>query len=142
MNYRTTVLIKKMAILYCMLYLGFANGQDVGAIKKQKSFEISGNIFVGANFNSTSRENLRRAPFSYMLNGSPTISIYGIKIPLSFTYSDQELSYAKPFQRYGTSPYYKWIKLHLGHRSLNFSPYSMTGQTFFGCRCRIDPWKI
>lgn len=142
MNYQKFIPIKQIAILVCMLFLGFANSQNVGGFKKQKPFEISGSISLGVSFNGTSRENIRRAPSSYILNGSPTISIYGVKIPLSFTYSDQQLAFAQPFQRYGASPYYKWIKLHLGYRSLNFSPYSMTGQTFLGGGVELTPGKF
>ncbi len=126
----------------CFVYNHSSKAQNIGGFKKQKPFEISGSFSIGASFNGTSRENSRRAPFSYVLSGAPTIAVYGVQIPLSFTYSDQQLSYAKPFQRYGTSPYYKWIKLHLGHRSLNFSPYSMTGQTFLGAGIELTPGKF
>ena len=129
-------------LLSCLVSFNFIEAQDLGGFKNQKPFEISGSFSLGASFYGTTRENPYGSPFSYMINGAPTIAIYGIQIPLSFTYSNQQLSYAKPFQRYGASPYYKWIKLHLGHRNLNFSPYAMTGQTFLGAGVELTPGKF
>ena len=133
---------KSILLVFCLVIFNDVTGQNVGGFKKQKPFEISGNFSIGASFNGTTRENIRRAPFSYIINGAPTIAIYGIQIPLSFTYSDQQLSFVKPFQRYGASPYYKWVKLHIGHRNLNFSPYSLTGQTFLGGGVELTPGKF
>ena len=134
--------IKLILFLSCLTFLSNTQAQNLGGFKNQKPFEISGSFSLGASFYGTTRDNSYGSPFSYMINGAPTIAIYGIQIPLSFTYSNQQLSYAKPFQRYGASPYYKWIKLHLGHRNLNFSPYAMTGQTFLGAGVELTPGKF
>ncbi len=133
---------KYILLLCCIVLLNPANAQDFGAIASQKAFDLSGNFSLSTNFYGTSREINGRAPFSYVINGSPTISLYGINIPLTFTYSNQQLTYAKPFQRYGASPYYKWVKVHLGYRSMNFSPYSITGQTFLGAGVELTPGKF
>ncbi len=133
---------KYILFLFCLVSLHFAQGQDVGAIKDQKPFEIAGSLSLSANFYGTTRERNNRSPFSYVINGSPNISIYGVSIPITLTYSNQRLTYAKPFQRYGASPYYKWVKVHLGYRSMNFSPYSMTGQTFLGAGVELTPGKF
>jgi hypothetical protein len=42
----------------------------------------------------------------------------------------------------GASPYYKWIKLHVGHRHLNFSPMVMSGRAFFGAGIELTPGKF
>src|SRR5690606_21783543 len=42
---------------------------------------------------------------------------------------------------FGASPYYKWAKLHLGHRSINFSPYIFSGRTFLGAGIELTPGK-
>jgi len=119
-----------------------AQAQDIGAIADKKAFDISGRFSLSTNFYGTSKEINNRAPFSYVISGSPTISIYGVSIPLTLTYSNQQLTYAKPFQRYGASPYYKWVKVHLGYRNMNFSPYSITGQTFLGAGVELTPGKF
>ncbi len=139
---RKNTYIKSILFLICLGFLNQGHAQNFGDFKNQKPFEISGSFSLGASFYGTSRENSYGSPFSYMINGAPTIAVYGIQIPLSFTYSNQQLSYAKPFQCYGASPYYKWIKLHLGHRNLNFSPYAMTGQTFLGAGVELTPGKF
>ncbi len=129
-------------LICCVTSVYFTQAQDIGGIATQKAFDISGNFTISTNLYGTTREAPVRAPFSYVISGAPTISIYGISIPLSLTYSNQQLSYTKPFQRYGASPYYKWVKVHLGHRNLNLSPYSMTGQTFLGAGVELTPGKF
>jgi hypothetical protein len=135
----------KIKYILTFLFVAFihcVNAQNFGDLRNEEPFEISGSFSLGTSFYSTSRESTFRAPFSYIINGAPTISIYGIKIPLSISYSDKQLSNTKPFQRYGSSPNYKWIKLHLGHRSLDFSAYSMAGQTFLGAGVELTPKKL
>ncbi len=134
--------LRLILLILCTALVRFAQAQDVGSIAEQKAFDISGNFSISTNLYGTTREAPVRAPFSYVISGAPTISIYGISIPLSLTYSNQQFSYTKPFQRYGASPYYKWVKVHLGHRNLNFSPYSMTGQTFLGAGVELTPGKF
>ena len=133
---------KFLFLLFCIGSMYRVQAQDVGAIADQKAFDISGNFSLSTNFYGTTRERNNRAPFSYVISGSPTIAIYGVSIPLTLTYSNQQLTYAKPFQRYGASPYYKWVKVHLGYRSMNFSPYSITGQTFLGAGVELTPGKF
>ncbi len=138
MNTHTKIVL----LVLCFAFFNKVQAQNVGGFKKQKPFEFTGSFSIGASFYGTSKENSTRAPSSYVLNGTPTMAIYGIQIPLSFAYSDKQLSYAKPFQRYGASPYYKWVKLHLGHRNLNFSQYSLAGQTFLGAGVELTPGKF
>ena len=45
----------------------------------------------------------------------------------------------QPFNRYGVSPYYKWIKLHAGYRSMRFNPYTLNGLQFFGGGIELEP---
>jgi len=52
-----------------------------------------------------------RKPFTWMLTGSPTLSVYGITLPFSFTISEQQRNFRQPFNKFGVSPYYKWAKL-------------------------------
>jgi hypothetical protein len=78
-------------------------------------------------------------PFSGILSGNINASIYGIALPFSFTYSNQDKSYRQPFNQFGLNPYYKWIKLHLGYSNINFSPYTLAGQTILGAGVELSP---
>lgn len=82
-------------------------------------------------------------PFSYMANGNIDLDIFGYKMPLSFTYSSQNLSYqmASPIKmnRLKFNPQYKWVKLYLGQSSLSFSPYTLSGMQFSGVGLELTP---
>ncbi len=113
--------------------------QDLENINTKKAFSFSGGLSLNANFYGVSGTDQRRSPFSYSISGSPTISLYGITFPFTIYYSDEQSSFSQPFNRYGVSPYYKWAKLHLGYRNVNFSPYTLAGHTFLGVGLELNP---
>lgn len=110
---------------------------------KEKPFKLSGGLSVNQILYGINGMEARRDPYTYFLSGNVNLSVYGWNIPFSGTYSNQDFQYQTmklmPFNQYGVSPYYKWIKIHLGYRSMNFSPYSMNGRTFFGTGIELTP---
>ncbi|MCD8540590.1 MAG: hypothetical protein LRY55_13120 [Leadbetterella sp.] len=83
-----------------------------------------------------------RSPLTYIISGTPTLSIYGITIPVSFTFSEQDRSFRQPFNQFGLSPTWKWITLHGGYRNLSFSPYTLAGHTLLGGGIELKPGKF
>ena len=69
-------------------------------------------------------------------------SIYGLSLPFSFNVSQYSESYEDPFTQFGISPSYKWAKLHLGYRSIQFSPFVFDGQNFLGAGVELNPGSI
>lgn len=116
---------------------GFA--QDLESIPKQKPFTLTGSINARGIFYNANGIEARRKPFSYFLNGNPTATIYGITIPFSFTYSEQERSFRQPFNQFGMSPFYKWVTVHAGYRNINWSPFTMAGHTILGGGIELTP---
>ncbi len=118
---------------------------------------FSGGVGFGVRNYTTWGMDPRQSPFSWQLNGSLNASIYKIKFPFSFMINAQERgttgpdvgnmwqsfqdSWKNKFMRFGASPYYKWVKLHLGHRSMDFSSLTYTGQTFLGVGIELTPKK-
>ena len=45
-------------------------------------------------------------------------------------------------ERLGLSPTYKWAKVHLGYRTMQFSKYSLSDITFFGVGVEINPGNL
>lgn len=136
-----------MKKLTCLLILAIAAtlktvAQDVSALASQKPFEIRGSFDVRLIGYSVNGAAARRSPFSYVLSGSPVLSIYGIVVPLSFTYSEQQRSFSQPFNQFGMSPTYKWITVHGGYRNINFSPYTLAGHTMLGGGIELRPGKL
>lgn len=116
--------------------------QDLGNISTQKPFTINGTLGVGMGTYSVNGIPARQKDFTYILNGAPTLSIYGIAFPFSVVLSDQQKSYTQPFNQYGISPTYKWVTLHAGWRSLEFSPFSLAGHNFLGGGIELNPGKL
>lgn len=132
--------------LSCLLIvLSFSvqlHAQDFTNIKDAKPFSYSGSIEARGMFYGASGIANRRAPFTYLLSGSPTINIYNIQIPLSFSISESDKSFSQPFNQYGVSPTYKWITLHAGYRNVSFSPYTLGGHTMLGAGFELNPGKL
>ena len=84
----------------------------------------------------------RREPLSYLLTGSAAVSIYGLNIPFSVSYSDADRSFSQPFNQFGMSPTYKWITLHAGYRNIDYSPYTLGGHTMLGAGFDLTPGKF
>jgi len=132
------------AISIVLLFTFKLMGQDLENLKDQKPFKFNGGINLSLNTYSTNRDRPSRDGFLWTLSGSPTLSIYGIAMPFSFVLSKRNEEFRQPFNQYGASPYYKWIKLHLGYRNLTFSDYSLNGHQFLGVGAELTPgnWRL
>jgi hypothetical protein len=116
--------------------------QDVEQLVKAKPFTINGTMGLGLGTYSVNGIPARQRDFSYIFNGAPTLSIYGVSFPFSIVVSDQQRSYTQPFNQYGISPTYKWITFHAGWQSLEFSPFTLAGHNFLGGGIELNPGKL
>jgi hypothetical protein len=129
-----------LAATFCVLPEAFS--QDLGSIASQKPFILNGGVQLrGIYYNASGIAN-RQTPLSYILSGNLNTRIYGISIPVSFTFSEQDRSFRQPFNQFGLSPHYKWITVHLGYRNINFSPYTLAGYTMLGAGIELNPGKF
>lgn len=125
--------LKAAPLLFMMTLLVCESAaQNLENIGKGEAFSMSGGISANSVFYEANGLEGRRDPFNYFLSGNLNISIYDWSIPLSFSYSDQNSAFQQPFNQYGLSPTYKWITLHAGYRSMNFSDYTVNGHLFLG----------
>jgi hypothetical protein len=127
-------------LFFLFILVGKLSAQNLEGITNQKPVTLSGGIMARAIFYNASGIKNQRQPFSYLISGSPTISIFNsFTIPLSFTYSEQDRSFRQPFNQFGMSPYYKWITLHAGYRNINYSQFTLGGHTFLGGGVDLTP---
>ncbi len=133
----------KNAIFFLLFISGFVSGQDLSKIKSNKSdLYISGNLGISTILYNVKGIDPRKPGFSYVINGSPTLHLYGFDLPFSFLFSNYQRDFRQPFNQFGISPYYKSIKFHLGYRNLNFSPYTLAGHRIFGGGFEFTPGKL
>lgn len=128
--------------LLLMCYVNLVLAQDVSQIKNQQAVTVRGALSSSANFYNISGKASTRDPFNYLLSGNVDLTVYGVNLPFSFMYSGQNIAYTQPFNRFGISPQYKWIKTHFGYRSMNFSSYTLAGHSFLGAGAELTPGKF
>lgn len=113
--------------------------QNLETIGKGKALTVSGGLSFNQLVYAASGIESRRDPYSYYASGNMTFSLYGWSVPLSFTLSNQNVSYQQPFNQYGIRPTYKWITGHIGYSSMSFSPYTLNGHIFKGAGVDLAP---
>ncbi len=121
-----------------------AGAQDLAAVPGSDPVQLSGSIGVSLfSYHSQGRPGAY-SPTSWLLRGSPTLTIYGVVLPFSFTVTEQNREFRQPLNRLGVSPYYRWLTVHAGYRNLNWSPYSLGGHTFLGLGAEATPghWHV
>ncbi len=124
--------MKKISTV-CLILLSVAvHAQQLDKIGIKQGVKVKGGISLANNFYGVSGISNRLSPYTYMLTGNLNINLYGIAVPLSFSYSNQNFSYRQPFNIIGASPSYKKYKAHIGYRNLTFSPYTLSGHNFLG----------
>ncbi|MFN8301762.1 MAG: hypothetical protein U0U46_04675 [Saprospiraceae bacterium] len=131
-------------ILLLLLACGtMAPAQDVQSAFKQKPLSFSGSIGVGTQFYGVSGIPARSVNPMWNLSGSAALRLYGLDIPFAFTVGRQGARADGPsFGQIGISPRYKWLTVHGGWRSLQFSSYTLAGHTFLGGGVELRPGKF
>lgn len=135
-KYRHLLLLLFLAGTKCLC------SQNIAQMSKQDPIKFSGSLGISTVFFNAEGRRTNRKPFTWLLRGDPTLSIYGIDIPISIVVSEQERDFRQPFNRFGISPYYKWAKLYVGYQNLNFSKYSLAGHAMVGAGFELRPDKF
>jgi len=130
------------SIFFVFFSLKCINAQDISQIKNEKPFTINGSLGASSLFYGINGIEARSKPFSYLLSGNVNMSVYGVQIPLSFVYSEQERDFRQPFNQFGLSPKYKWATVHLGYRNIDYSSFTFSGQTILGAGVDLMPSKF
>ncbi len=136
--------IKILATLFLLLSVYALQGQELSDLKNVEPFDISGSIGVTSSFYNVSGIPERQAPFAYGINANATLTVYGISMPFSFTWfnNNKKGNFSQPFNQFGISPTYKWLTVHLGYRNLSFSEFTLNGYTFLGAGVEAKPGKF
>lgn len=134
---------------FCFLFFTSSYAQDIQSFSKKKPLTIHGSFSAGLNYHadiSKTKDSFSRTSFgpspSYFIQANPVLSIYGMDIPFNLLIASQNKNFSGPFNRYGLSPNYKWVKLHLGWRSLSFSQFTLNGQQILGAGFELTPGKF
>ena len=119
-----------------------ARAQDLSNLKNEKWATLHGSVGATAYIYNMDGAPARRVPLSYILSGNATLTLKGVSLPFSFQYSEQQRDFRQPFNQFGVSPTYKWIRVHLGYRNVSFSRYTLDGHRFLGAGIELNPGKF
>ncbi|MGV9012787.1 MAG: hypothetical protein ACOH13_09360 [Flavobacteriales bacterium] len=129
-----------LLVAFLLLASSTIQAQDLSDIKGQKPVQFSGSATLqGGPYLYSGDGDPRNLPWFWNANGNVNVALYGWQLPFSFSLGSQQRTFTQPFNRYGVSPYYKWIKLHAGYRSMRFNPYTLSGLQFFGGGLELEP---
>ena len=123
----------RLLVLAELTAAGLAAAYSVGPLS------LNGGLNVGVSGYGISGTAARQSPFSWVVTGDPSLSVYSISVPFSFVLSEQERSFRQPFDQFGLSPNWRWATVHLGYRNLTWSPYTLAGQTILGAGLELNP---
>jgi len=126
---------------------------------------MSGGVGLNLRSYNASGGDQRQDPFFYSLNANFNVRIYQVNLPFSMVLTARNTESSLPnfgeladafknnirdqvngqrdrFVRFGMSPTYKWMKLHLGHRSMNFSKFTLANLNFLGVGTELNPGNV
>lgn len=107
--------------------------------------KITGGISANQILYLTNQETSYREPYNYYLGGHININLYGVQLPFSFAYSNQQSEFRQPFNQFSLNPTYKWVSARIGYASQSYTPYTMNGHIFEGASVTLSPgdnWEI
>ncbi len=116
---------------------------------KQDPVSVNGSIGANTVFYNAQGIAPRRDPFYWVLNANLNISLFNkVSVPFTAVITQQDKNYSngldkfsQPFNQFGISPRYKWLTVHAGFRTVEFSEYTLPGAMFLGGGVEIKPEK-
>lgn len=121
------------ALLLTLMSVVNAKAQNIDQIVSgENPLSVSGGVNLSQVFYGVSGIESRRDPYNYFLSGNINFDIYGFSVPLTFTYSNQQVSFRQPFNQFTFSPTYKNVTFRVGYSGMTFSKYTLNGHLFLG----------
>ncbi|MCF0191105.1 MAG: hypothetical protein HUJ96_07585 [Marinilabiliaceae bacterium] len=121
--------------------------QDIESVIKADPLQVSGSV-TNSNIWTKSTNPDKDVDYSLYISGGVNLDFWNlVKVPLTFAYTNRELTKActSPFNRLSLTPQYKWVKAYIGYGSMSFSNYTMQGREFLGGGIELTPdgpWRF
>lgn len=118
---------KHIAMLCLMIVVGItARAQDISQNANSDPLIITGAIGTNNTYNYSSAGMGYSSPLSNSFYANLNISIYGISMPFSLYYTNDNTEFSYPHISFNLNPRYKNWQGHLGLSSMEFSEYVMS----------------
>ncbi|MES2616272.1 MAG: hypothetical protein V4613_00230 [Bacteroidota bacterium] len=134
----------KFVLFFVLIGPASALSQNVDAMLKSDLLKGAGGVSINQVFNYATGKNPSRQPYSYLFSGNLQFQILGvINAPFNFTYSNLGSQLTQPtYNQTSIHPSYKWITVHAGTISCNYSGYTVNGHLFNGGALELTPGKL
>lgn len=120
-------LCARVLILLATLTLGIghAGAQDIAQIAKSDPLIITGAVGTQNTYHYNSTGMGYASPWSSIFYANLNVSIYGISMPFSLSYSNSNWDFNYPHFTLSLAPHYKNWTGYIGQSSMSMSPYVM-----------------
>ena len=112
-----------MSFVMACAFAGRAPAQDISSIAQSDPLIMTGSIGTANTYHYTSVGDGYASPLSNAVYANLNVSLYGISMPFSFYYSNDNTSFSYPQLSFNLTPTYKEWTGHIGQSSMAFSPY-------------------
>lgn len=142
-----------MIAILAVLAAGSLPAQDVEKVindtrnSLQDPVTVNGSLGLSSVFYKAYGIAPRRDPFYWVLNANLNFTLFDkISVPVTAVITQQDKNFtngldkfSQPFNQFGLSPRYRWLTVHAGYRSLEFSEYSLSGTIWLGGGVEVNP---
>lgn len=120
--------MKKLLSALCLLaaFGPASQAQDISQIAQSDPLIITGAIGTNNTYNYSSAGMGYSSPLSNSFYANLNISVYGISMPFSFYYTNDNMEFTHPHISFNLNPRYKHWTGYVGQSSMEFSDYVMS----------------
>jgi len=136
-------------LVCCSCAIVSLQAQDLGNVVQQarslgrQPLEITGGMSFSNNSYFSNGIDPRRDALQWRIMANLNLSYAGITAPFSLAFSDANRQFNLPSYTFtGISPTYKWARLHLGDRNIDFSKYTLNAINFRGVGLELQPGRF
>jgi hypothetical protein len=133
---KSTVLIVLFLIAVAPL-----RGQIPADTSKPK-LDLGGVLRAEVGFFESSRDPGRIPSRTFLISGNPNLRYGDWSIRTLLQVGNFQDRLLQPFNKFGISPSFKWVTLHLGHHQQKFSPFTYQNHLILGGGIELNPRKL
>lgn len=121
-NKRLTMVMAFSFVIYLLSFSPVA-AQDIASIAKSDPLIMTGTVGTANTYHYSSVGDGYASPLSNSIYANLNISLYGISMPFSFYYTNDNTRFSYPQFSFNLTPTYKQWTGHIGQSSMAFSSY-------------------
>lgn len=143
MSYMKTINAALLSLTCTLTLPAVVHAQNISDIAKSDPLIITGAVGTQNTYHYSSVGDGYASPLSNTVYANLDISIYGISMPFSFYYTNNNTSFSYPQISFNLTPQYKNWTGHIGRSSMDFSQYVLNESwNGVGLEYNDDQWKV